>query len=92
MIYGMAPRPGGEARVCGVTDQPMLDDTIPGLLARTVAANPEGEALIFTDRGLRLTWRQFSDAVDRLATGLLNWGYRAGIASGYGRPTGPNGC
>lgn len=89
MIYGMAPRPGGEARVCGVTDQPMLDDTIPGLLARTVAANPEGEALIFTDRGLRLTWRQFSDAVDRLATGLLNLGISRGDRVGIWSPNRP---
>ncbi|MDO5612462.1 MAG: AMP-binding protein [Paracoccus sp. (in: a-proteobacteria)] len=89
MIYGEAPRPGGEARVKGATDQPLLRDTIPDILARTVAANPDGEALVFTDRDLRMTWREFSDAVDRLATGLLNLGIARGDRVGIWSPNRP---
>ncbi|MDO5706857.1 MAG: AMP-binding protein, partial [Paracoccus sp. (in: a-proteobacteria)] len=89
MIYGQAPRPGGEARVHGATDQPLLRDTIPAVLARTVAANPDGEALVFTDRDLRLTWAEFSAAVDRLATGLLNLGIARGDRVGIWAPNRP---
>ncbi|MBT9247200.1 AMP-binding protein [Gemmobacter fulvus] len=89
MIYTEAPRPGGEARVQGASQPPLLHDTIPAALARCAAENPQGEGLIFTDRDLRLTWQQLAEAVDRLATGLLDLGLARGDRVGIWAPNRP---
>jgi fatty-acyl-CoA synthase len=75
--------------VIGATDAPLLDDTIPGLLARTAAAQGGREAVVFADRGLRLTWDAFAAAVDRLATGLLGLGIGKGDRVGIWAPNRP---
>ncbi|WP_404992020.1 AMP-binding protein [Cupriavidus pauculus] len=72
--------------VTGATDIPLSDDTIPALLARTVAANPEGDAVAFREQGIRWTWREFADQVDRLATGLLARGIDRGDRVGIWSP------
>jgi len=68
----------GLSHVKGVTDQPLLDVTIPELLAETVRQRPDREAVIFREPGIRWTWAEFAREVDRLAGGLL----RAGIGKG----------
>lgn len=72
--------------VTGATDIPLSDDTIPALLARAVAANPEGDAVAFREQGIRWTWREFADQVDRLATGLLARGIVRGDRVGIWSP------
>lgn len=72
--------------VTGATDIPLSDDTIPALLARAVAANPEGDAVAFREQGIRWTWREFADQVDRLATGLLARGIARGDRVGIWSP------
>ncbi|MBY4734427.1 AMP-binding protein [Cupriavidus pauculus] len=72
--------------VTGATDIPLSDDTIPALLARAVEANPEGDAVAFREQGIRWTWRQFADQVDRLATGLLAHGIARGDRVGIWSP------
>ena len=47
--------PAGQAYLCGDITVPLLEETIPALLARCVAANPEGEAVVFAESGQRLT-------------------------------------
>ncbi|RMC36519.1 AMP-binding protein [Paracoccus alkanivorans] len=89
MVYGEAPHAGGKAHVRGGEEPALLNDTIPELLARCVAGNPDGEALVFPDRGLRLGWQEFSDAVDRLATGLLDLGLARGDRLGIWSPNRP---
>ncbi|TVQ55741.1 MAG: AMP-binding protein [Rhodobacteraceae bacterium] len=84
-----APGAGGRAHVTGATDAPLLDLTIPALLARTTAAYPDREAAIFADRGLRLTWTALSAAVDALATGLLDLGVGKGDRVGIWSPNRP---
>ena len=72
--------------VVGATDIPLSDDTIPALLSRAVAANPEGEAVIFREQAIRWSWREFSDQVDRLAAGLLAQGIVRGDRVGIWSP------
>jgi len=78
--------PAGRSLVAGATDVPLSDDTIPQLLARAVAANPEGEAVIFREQSIRWTWRQFADQVDALAAGLLAHGIARGDRVGIWSP------
>jgi fatty-acyl-CoA synthase len=72
--------------VTGATDIPLSNDTIPALLARAVAANPEGDAVAFREQGIRWTWREFADQVDRLAAGLLARGIVRGDRVGIWSP------
>lgn len=67
-----------QSHVKGAETPPLLAETIPQLLAKTVAANAEREAVIFPGQGLRLSWREFAGAVDRVATGLLDLGVKRG--------------
>ena len=78
MTYDDRPRPE-ESRLRGDDSALLLEDSIAGLLARTVAARPDAEALVFREHGLRLSWREFAQAVDRLATGLLGLGVGRGL-------------
>ena len=55
----------------GPTTVPLLDETIPQNLARTVAQHGERDALVSVEQGLRYTYAEFSDEVDRVARGLM---------------------
>ena len=77
---------GGRAHVRGRTDEPLIELTIPALLARTVERFGERPAAIFPAQGVRWTYAEFSDAVDRLATGLHHLGLRKGERVGIWSP------
>ncbi|USE80359.1 AMP-binding protein [Cupriavidus gilardii] len=76
----------GLSLVTGATDVPLSDQTIAELLTATVAAHPDAEAVVFREQGIRWTWRQFSQQVDRLATGLLQRGIARGDRVGIWSP------
>ena len=58
---------------------PWLEDlTIPQVLDRTVEQFGDRDALVFPRLGLRRSYRQFSEEVDRAARGLLGLGIRRG--------------
>ncbi|WP_064574605.1 AMP-binding protein [Cupriavidus gilardii] len=76
----------GLSLVAGATDVPLSDQTIAELLAATAAAHPDAEAVVFREQGIRWTWRQFSEQVDRLATGLLARGIARGDRVGIWSP------
>lgn len=60
-------------------DEPKLFSlTLGQVLDRTIAAYPDNDAVVYTDRNFRLTYRQFGDLVDRLAKGLMALGVRKG--------------
>jgi fatty-acyl-CoA synthase len=88
-MSGSDLRPRGGSHVIGATDAPLLSETIPALLARAVAAHGGREALVFADRGLRLSWEAFAERVDRLATGLLGLGIGKGDRVGIWAPNRP---
>ncbi|WP_316151774.1 AMP-binding protein [Cupriavidus sp. BIC8F] len=79
----------GLSLVAGSTDTPLSDQTIPALLARTVAARPDGPAVVFREHGVRWRWAEFSDQVDRLASGLLQRGIQPGDRVGIWAPNRP---
>ena len=54
----------------GPTDVALLDDTIAANLARTIAAHGSNEALVARHQGIRWTYDEFGERVDRLASGL----------------------
>ncbi len=68
----------GRSHVIGATNDPLLEMTIPALLAETVAAWPDREAAIFPKQNIRWTWTEFAVEVDRLAAGLLALGVAKG--------------
>jgi fatty-acyl-CoA synthase len=76
----------GKSHVVGSTDIPLSDQTIPQLLAAAVADRPDAPAVVFREQGIRWTWRQFSEQVDRLATGLLVRGIAPGDRVGIWSP------
>ncbi|QWF15408.1 AMP-binding protein [Lysobacter capsici] len=66
------------SHVVGATAPPLLEETIGAMLARIAASWPEREALVVPPQGVRLNWREFDAAVDRLAAGLLKLGLAPG--------------
>jgi fatty-acyl-CoA synthase len=70
----------------GISDEPLLGDTIGDNLDRTAARVPDGEALVDRAQGLRYTWAQFVAEVDALAVGLLDLGIEKGDRVGIWAP------
>ncbi|MBF6464289.1 AMP-binding protein [Nocardia beijingensis] len=70
----------------GVSDVPLLGDTIGGNLDRTVAAFPDREALVDRPSGRRWTYRALGAAVDALACGLADQGIGKGDRVGVWAP------
>lgn len=54
------------------------DVTLGQLLDEAVARVPDNEAVVYTDRDYRETWKEFSDTVDRVAKGLMALGVKKG--------------
>ena len=84
-------RPGirpadGRAYVAGTTDIPLIEDTMPAMLARTVARFGDRDAAIFSAEDVRWTWTEFAARVDRLAAGLLALGLAKGDRLGIWAP------
>jgi fatty-acyl-CoA synthase len=70
----------------GLADQPLLGETIGHNLERTIARVPDAEALVSCQQGLRYTYAEFGQAVDRLAGGMLSGGLRRGDRVGVWSP------
>ncbi|MGE0151637.1 MAG: AMP-binding protein [Reyranellaceae bacterium] len=75
-----------KAHVKGPADSPLLELTVPALLARTVAAHGDRPALIVRHQGIRWSYREFAQAVDALAGGLLALGLKKGDRIGIWSP------
>lgn len=52
--------------------------TVGGLLAEKAEAHPDHEALVYTDRDLRLTYREFDDLCRKTARGFMGLGIGKG--------------
>ncbi len=52
--------------------------TLGRLLDNNLEAHPDNEAVVYADRDMRWTWREFSARVDRLAKGLMALGVKHG--------------
>jgi fatty-acyl-CoA synthase len=70
----------------GISDQPLLGDTIGVNLDRVAALYPHRDALGEVTSGLRWTYREFVDRVDALALGMLDAGLAKGDRVGIWAP------
>ena len=52
--------------------------TMGELLDDAIARYPDNDAIVYVDRDLRMTYRQFGGVVDRLARGLMSLGVQKG--------------
>jgi fatty-acyl-CoA synthase len=76
----------GLSHVAGPATEPLLELTIPALLAATAARHGDREAAVFRQTGLRLSWSGLAARVDALAAGLLALGLRRGDRVGIWSP------
>ena len=76
----------GMSWVRGSRGEPLLETTIPDLLAGCVAARRDATAAIFPGEGIRWTWAGFAARVDALAAGLARLGYAKGDRLGIWAP------
>ncbi|MBM4440580.1 MAG: AMP-binding protein [Candidatus Rokubacteria bacterium] len=70
----------------GISDRPLLGLTIGDLFDRTVDRYPDNEALVSCHQGLRYTYRQLRDEVDRCARALIGLGVDKGQRVGIWAP------
>jgi fatty-acyl-CoA synthase len=70
----------------GPTTVPLLDSTIGDDLRRAVAAHGDREALVSVHQGLRWTYAELGERVQRLARGLLALGLEQGDRVGLWSP------
>jgi fatty-acyl-CoA synthase len=76
----------GVAYVRGATDVPLSESTIGELLKDTAQRFPDRQAVVFREQGVRWTWKEFDERVDRLAAGLLSLGIAKGDRVGIWSP------
>jgi fatty-acyl-CoA synthase len=70
----------------GISDVPLLGETIGANLARTVARFGDRDVLVDVPAGRRWTYAEFDDAVNRVALGLLARGIEKGDRVGIWAP------
>ena len=81
----IAPADGG-AYVRGATDVPLSEAPIGELLRDTAQRFAQRQAVVFCEQGVRWTWKEFDERVDRLATGFLSLGIAKGDRVGIWSP------
>jgi fatty-acyl-CoA synthase len=70
----------------GTSATPLLGETIGANLERAVAAHPDREALVVRHQGIRWTYSQLNERVDRLARALVASGLKRGDRMGIWSP------
>ncbi|MGU7782898.1 AMP-binding protein [Burkholderia sp. PU8-34] len=76
----------GIAHVQGATGIPLSEATIGRFLRDTARRFPDRPAVVFREQGVRWTWAEFDEQVDRLAAGLLSLGIEKGDRVGIWSP------
>jgi fatty-acyl-CoA synthase len=70
----------------GTSMTPLLGETIGENLARTIAEHGDREALVVRHQGVRLTYAQLGEQVDRVARALVRSGLQPGDRMGIWSP------
>jgi fatty-acyl-CoA synthase len=71
-----------DSYVCGISDTPLLGETIGRNLNRARKRWGDREALVSPSHNVRWTWREFAERVDALAAGFLALGLARGMRIG----------
>lgn len=72
--------------ISGISDTPLLEYTIGDLFDEVVEKYTDNEALIVTHQGIRWTYREFKNKVDKCARALLSIGLKKGDRIGVWSP------
>src|SRR5262249_20417958 len=75
-VRDMAER--ADSYVCGISDAPLLGETIGRSLDWAVQRWGNREALVSPSHDVRWTWKEFAEQVDALAAGFLALGLQPG--------------
>lgn len=67
-----------DSYVCGISDTPLLGDTIGRSLDRAARRWSDREALVSPSHGVRWTWKEFAERVDALVAGFVALGLERG--------------
>jgi fatty-acyl-CoA synthase len=70
----------------GATAPPLIDETVGACLQRVARKFPDREALVVRHQGIRWSWSELLEQVDRLAAGLLALGIEPGERVGIWAP------
>jgi fatty-acyl-CoA synthase len=60
--------------VHGIGTEPLVGESIGSFFRRTAAARGDADALVASQQGIRWSWSEFAERVDRFAAGLLALG------------------
>ena len=77
---------GGKSIVTGPVEPPLLEMTIPELLAATTRRLPDQTAAVFADKNIRWSYREFYELTLQMAAGLLALGVAPGDRVGIWSP------
>ena len=78
--------PGGLSYVSGATNDPLKFMTIPQLMDRACTRHGAGEAAIFVEQKLTMSWYDLRTRADDVAAGLLALGVKRGDRVGIWSP------
>ena len=77
---------GGKSIVTGPVEPPLLEMTIPELLAATTRRLPDQTAAVFADKNIRWSYQEFYELTLQMAAGLLALGVVPGDRVGIWSP------
>lgn len=83
---GGAGRGAKRSYAAGGSDPPLVGTTVGELLEDAAGRWPDSDAVVSLQQGVRLTWRELAEQVDRLACGLIGEGVGAGHRVGVLAP------
>ena len=72
--------------VSGTSSKPLLFETVDDVLRRAVASGAGRAAIVAPQQGVRYTFQEFDEAVDRIARGFLAFGLEPGARVGIWAP------
>ena len=64
--------------VCIPRKDPTSDERLGDLLDKCIREHPDNDAIVYVDRDLRYSWKEWGEEVDRVAKGLMAMGVKKG--------------